>query len=351
MGIMASCAFPGLRRWKGFAGGNKLAGFADALACAWSQIIFSDNTASGLLLMAGAFLISPQALVGGLVASAVSVGMCFLLRVDGQAIRLGLYSFTSALSGILTAVLLFPEGTTVHFFAFMALIGVFCTVVTVALANVLGRFQCPTLGLPFGFTVLVFMAAAQNMGFVGQTEAVVAHSAAVVLPADAAPLDALVLLNASVAGVSELIGGSTVPVFVLVAAALLCSSRIDFASAVVGAVVSTATALFFGCPASAVAIGLYGFNGMLAMMVLTGRAFDITPLQLLLNVALCAMTSVVAAWLAVSFGLVGAAYTAFPFSIVACLLILAAPSFGALSFNPPSTWGVPETIAAAKRAA
>ena len=55
MGSFASCKFPFLDEWKKFAGGNPAAGWVDAVLSGFAQIIFSDNSFSGLLLCRTSF--------------------------------------------------------------------------------------------------------------------------------------------------------------------------------------------------------------------------------------------------------------------------------------------------------
>ena len=350
MGALASCKFPFLDEWKKFVDGNKIFGFIDAMLCGFSQIIFSDNSFSGIMMLIAAFLVMPQVGVAGLWSAFISVAFQKLFGVNSLSIRLGIHTFCPVLSGVIMSGLIFTEGMDLRFFVFFGLSSIFCTIISLGLASVFGRFDAAALGLPFGFTSLVFMAAAQNMGFVSQADSIVAHSAATLTPGDIAAWDGASFIQSVYSGVAELVGGANIIVAACIGVALLASSRIDFVSAILGALAGALTCVFFGVPNVPVVLGLYGYNGALLMFVLNGRAFKITPKGYVLNLILAALSAVVSAWMSVSFGLVGAVYTAFPFSIICCALMLASPSLEGLEYNPPKYWGVPETVPAIKAA-
>lgn len=343
MGALASCDFPFLNQWKNLIDSNKFLGFIDAVLCAFSQIIFSDNSFSGLVLLIASFIVSPQVGCAGLWSAIVSVAFCKIVEAPPIVTRMGVHSFCSTLSGIIMGGLVFSDGMDVRFFVFFTLSSIFCTITVLACSHIFSTWNAAALGLPFGFTSLVFMGAAQNMGFVSQAESVVAHAATNLTPEDIAPWSSGEIIQSIYAGISELLGGTTWIVAVLIGVALLMSSRIDFISAIIGVATGALTAMYFGVPNVPILIGLYGYNGMLLMFVLNGRAFKITPKSYTLNIILAGMTSILAAWMSVSFGLIGAVCTAFPFSIICCLMMIAAPNMN-LEYRPAAYWGVPETV-------
>ncbi len=349
MGALASCPFPLLNKWKNIVDGNRIAGFFDAILCSYSQIIFNDNSFSGLILIIATFCVSPQVGVGGLVCTVTAVIYLKLLKVDPLMIRLGVYGFCPALTGIIMASLIFSDGMNGYFFVFFVLAAIFCVTVNLALAVVFGKWDASGLGLPFGFTTVVFMAAAQNMAYVAQPETIVAHAPAAVDMAMITAMSGMDWIQAVYAGICELFGGWTLFPAILIGIALLCGSRIDFVSSILGAAVSTGAAVFFGIPTTPIMLGLYGYSGMLLMLVLT-RSFKITPATYVLFLIFAAITSILAAWLTVSTGLIGAVGGPIPFSLACCALMVAAPNIGSMEYNAPKYWGVPETIPAVKKA-
>ena len=336
--------------WKKLADSNPIIGFIDAVLCGFSQIIFSDNSFSGLALLVGSFLVAPKVGFAGLWSSIVSVAFQKLMKTPAIGSRLGVNTFCSVLTGVIMGGLVFNEGISLMFFVFFGLSSIFCTITSMGLSAIFSKYNAAGLGLPFGLGTLVFMAAAQNMGFVSQADTVIAHAATNFSPADIGPWDGGSIIQAIYTGVGELLGGTSLIVTGCIALALLMSSRIDFLNAILGALLGALTAIYFGVPNIPVMIGLYGYNGALLMFVLNGRAFKITARSFILNLILAAMTAILSAWLSVSFGLVGAVYTAFPFSIICCLMMLAAPSIEGLEYNAPIYWGVPETVPGIKRA-
>ncbi len=351
MGALASCRFPFLDDWKRIVASNPILGFIDAVICGFSQIIFSDNTFSGLALIIGSFLVSPKVGIAGLWCSIVSVAFQLLMKTPEVTRQMGVNSFCAVLTGVIMGGLVFNEGISLMFFVFFGLASIFCTIAFLGLSVVFGKFNASPLGIPFGLTTLIFMAAAQNMGFISQAETVIAHSPANLTPGDIAAWSGGEFFQAVYSGLSELLGGANLVVSCLVLLALVMSSRIDLINGILGALLGALGAIYFGVPNIPVLIGLYGYNGALLMFVLNGRAFRITVKSFILNLIMAITTSILCAWLSVSFGLVGAVYTAFPFSIICCLLMMAAPSIEGLEYNAPAYWGVPETVPAIKKAA
>lgn len=351
MGALASCGFPFLNEWKKVVDSNPLAAFIDAILSGFAQIIFCDNSFSGLVLLIACFVVSPNVGIAALWSAIVSVLFQKVFKAPAIPFRMGIHSFCSILTGVILGGLIFTDGISLRFFVFFAMSSIFCTIASLGMSSVFGKWNAAALGLPFGFTALIFMAAAQNMGFVSQAETVMAHSPANLTPSDIAPWGGGEFIQAVYAGISELLGGTTWIVALMIGVALLMSSRIDFVSAVLGALMGAITAMYFGVPNVPVLIGLYGYNGMLLLFVLNGRAFKITAKSFVLNLILAGMTSILAAWMSLSFGLVGAVCTAFPFSIIACLLMLAAPNLEGLEYYEPIYWGVPETVPGIKAAA
>ena len=351
MGALASCGFPFLNEWKKIVDSNSVAAFIDAILSGFAQIIFCDNSFSGLVLLIACFVVSPGVGIAALWSAVVSVIFQKLFKAPAIPFRMGIHSFCSILTGVILGGLIFTDGISLRFFVFFGMSSIFCTIASLGMASIFGKWNAAALGLPFGFTALIFMAAAQNMGFVSQAETVMAHAPSNLTPADIASWSGGEFIQAVYAGISELLGGTTWIVAALIGVALLMSSRIDFISAILGALMGAITAMYFGVPNIPVLIGLYGYNGMLLLFVLNGRAFKITAKAFVLNLILAGMTSILAAWMSLSFGLVGAVCTAFPFSIIACLLMLAAPNLEGLEYNAPIYWGVPETVPGIKAAA
>jgi len=351
MGALASCKFPLLDEWKKFAQANPILSFVDAILSGFGQVIFSDNSFSGLVLLIASFIVSLNAGVAALWSAIVSVVFQKIFKAPDITYKMGIHTFCSVLTGVIVGGLVFTDGIDLRFFVFFGMSSIFCTITSLGLAAVFGRWDNAALGIPFGFTALIFMAAAQNMGFVSQAETVMAHAPVNLTPGDIGAWSGGDIITSIYAGISELLGGTTWIVAALIGVALLMSSRIDFISAILGSATAALTAMYFGVPNIPILIGLYGYNGMLLMFVLNGRAFKITPKSYVLSLILAGMTSILAAWMSLSFGLVGAVCTAFPFSIICCMLMFASQNLEGLEYNKPAYWGVPETVPAIKAAA
>lgn len=348
MGALASCYFPFLNKWKNFVDRNRLAAFIDAILCGWSQIILSDNSVSGLLLITASFIASTKVGAGALWASFIAV--CFLnfIKVPRIILRLGIYVFAPTLTGAILAEFLFPEGLTVMFFVFIGLAAIFATILTAGLGVFFEKWEAPCLSLPFAVTVFVFILAAQNFGFIPETELI---SPAPVKAVAAYGLEFWTsnnIISALISGVSQVVAALNPITTVLVLVAIIISSRIDFLSALLGVTIATCTAIYFGAPKIPILIGLYGFNGIFLMLALTGRMFTISVVSVVFNMIIVVFSTIVASCLAIMFAPYGCSFTAMPFALLGILAAIASHKFQGIEYNKPLYWGVPETVQATK---
>jgi|GEM_PF-1296276 Urea transporter len=344
MGALASCSFPFLNRWKGIVDRNKFAAFIDAILSGWAQIILSDNSLSGLLIMIGVFIASPQVGGAALWASFIAAGLLFVLKVTKMSIRLGIYVFGPTLTGALLSVFLFPKGFSVMFFAYIGLASIFCVFLAIAIGQILHKWECPALGLPFGLTVFFFMAAAQNFGFVEKGEFAAVASFAAAPAYDLSFWSGQTIFLAFSNGASQLLGLTNLTAAILFLAAIIISSRIDTISGLIGVFVATGAAIYFGAPKIPVLLGIYGFNGLFLMLALTGRAFTLNLRSAVVNIILVILSTIVAAGLSSFFSPLSISFTALPFSIVGITAMIASPALKGLEYNKPLYWGVPETV-------
>lgn len=348
MGATASCNFPGLKQWKDIVDKNKFAAFIDAILCGYGQVILSDNSFSGLLVIIATFVSSVQLGAGALWAAFIAVAFQFIMGTPRIPVRIGLYTYAPVLSGAILAGLMFQNGMSIMFFVFIGLASLFACMLSMALSTFLEKWEAPSLGLAFAVTVMTFMSAAQNMGFVPQGEVSVPHAFEAFGGYEMGFWNKETLMTAFQGGVAELMGLAGLPAIIILLTSIAISSRIDLISAIAGMLIATLTAIYFGCPNIPVMLGLYGYNGIFLMMALNGRAFTLSIKSVALNVILLAITTCVTAMLSAAFAPLGCVYTAMPFSLVAIIAILAVPKMTGIQYNKPLYWGVPETVKATR---
>ena len=344
MGALASCPFPLLKKWKGIVDRNKLAAFIDSILTGWGQIIFSDNSFSGLLLIIAAFLASPRVGLGGLWASFIATCFVFLTGVPKMKVRLGLYVFSPAMTGFIMGLYLFPDGISFYYFLYIGLAGLFASILSMAIGIVLEKWECPALGLPYNLTALVFLSAALKLGFIPEGENLVSSAFAPAPAYDMSFWTGGNLWNSFYAGIGEMVCGGTIVIAVIILVAIAISSRIDLISAIVGVIVSTGTAILLGAPKIPVMIGLYGYCGIFLMLTLAGRAYTLSVKSYIFDILMVVCSTVIATHLNTFFSTLGLPFTSFPFSIVGIIAILAAPILKGFEYNKPLYWGVPENV-------
>jgi urea transporter len=123
------------------------------------------------------------------------------------------------------------------------------------------------------------------------------------------------------------------------------ASRIDVISVIIGAVVSTLVAIALGLPKELILIGIYGYNAVLVMHVLT-RGFLINARSYTFAVIMAGLTVVLAAGIRVIFAPLGiVSFYAIPYAVTCIVAFLGRETFSKFSYVPAINWGVPETIA------
>jgi urea transporter len=278
-------------------------GFVAATARAYAGVVFGAHPAVGALVLAATF-VRPEAGVGALVA-ALCAQLCaraLAYRVD--AIDAGYFGTNAILLGLAIA-LGRPLGAPLLLEA--ALAGVAAAAVTAVLGDLLHRGAAlPILALPFVLLAPVLVGHAVG----GAPDGL----AAIVLPVPDA-LDtilrsagAIVFAPCHVAGLAVL-------------AALLVSSRIALALAILGIAVAHAMAAAVAAPSAAIL--LMSYNGALTAIAI-GAVFFVPGRAALVAGALAAA---LAAWATVGvaalFAPVGAPVLAWPFVMITLAAIRA----------------------------
>ncbi len=188
----------------------------DALLFSYSQLLFSQSRAVGVLLLAATFTV-PRLGLAGVLSVSTALLVAHTIRLSPDLNRAGLFGYNALLVGLVGAGLLEPGPAA---FALTALAVVTTVLVTAAThALMASQFGLPSLTLPFLVVAYLVLAAAPGLGIAIQPVA-----------GEPAPLEALPGLEFSGPGPGLQSLGTMVLshalTCLLVAAALVLYSRI-----------------------------------------------------------------------------------------------------------------------------
>lgn len=342
--MTASCKFPFLDEWKELSSKNNVLGFFDEVLSGFAQIAFNDNSFSGLLMIIGTYIGSPVQAILGVWATVIATATAHIFGVPKGLIKSGIYGFNAALAGLAIPTLIFPDSNlTLRILLYSGLAAVFSVVLTAGLGGFFTRWDVPALALPYCITLLIFVPAALALGNLNIT-----RSAPVILeivnPGAQGIWTMSEIVTASLNGIAQVLWVDNPVTGIIYLAAILMASRIDVVSTIVGAMVSTATAIALGLPKELIVAGVYGFNAVLLMKVIT-RGFLINLKSYLLAVILAILTVIYSAGLRIILAPLGAtASFAIPYATLCIVVFLGRDKFKGMTYIPAERWGVPETI-------
>ena len=115
---------------------NPLIEFCDSVCRGCGQVMFQNNTVTGLLFFAGIFYNSTTLGVCAVLGTAASTLTAQLLGVDKPLVRAGLFGFNGTLAGIALPFFFNYEPAML---GYVALNGAFTTIIMASLLNFLGK--------------------------------------------------------------------------------------------------------------------------------------------------------------------------------------------------------------------
>jgi len=340
MSATASCKFPLLDEWKRFSAKNPVLSLMDDVISGYAQIAFNDNTFAGILMIAATYIASPIAAISGVWATFIATVTAHILGVPKGAIKSGVYGFNPALAGLAIGILIvFPDISKLLLYSGLA--GIFCVLFQGALVQLLSKWDVPPLALPYCITMCLLIPATLTLGGL-QASGIGQKLFEVGAPGVWTSGE---FITASLNGIAQVLWVDKPLTGILYLVAVLMASRIDVLSVIIGAVVSTLVAIALGLPKELVLIGIYGYNAVLVMHVIT-RGFLINARSYIFAVVLAALTVVFAAGLRVVFAPLGiVSFYATPYAVTCIVAFLARDTFSKFFYVPARNWGVPETIA------
>lgn len=237
--------------------------FLDTALRGSGQVIFMDNPLTGALNFVALFwgvhaggttlAVAIGAMLGTLVATAVAYG----LRVDRDILRKGLYGFNGMLVGVGIPTFL---GNTPLMWAVLVFACAASTVITLAVNNVVGKWNTPGLTFPFVLTTWLVVLMAYRfpeLRVIGMSSPAPHFGVAGEVFGLHDFVHASLVSVAQVYFVDNPVSGA---IFLL---ALVVESRWCAGLAAVGAMAAVACALAMGADTGVISHGLWGYSAAL----------------------------------------------------------------------------------------
>ncbi|GJL69904.1 MAG: urea transporter [Nitrospirales bacterium] len=269
------------------------------------QVMFQGHAGTGILFLLGIAFASPLMAVGALIGALIGPVTATLARFDGEEVETGLHGFNPTLVGIASLFYLKPEPLT------WVLLVAGC-VVSTFLTYVMRRYlKFPTYTAPFVLVTWLVLIVAHG----------IAGTAIDVMPAPPAHTPSGFVAEV-LAGAAEVMFGATVVTGILFLAGIAVCTWRHALLGLLGSIVGTLVALYHNDPTSAVHLGIYGYNAVLAPIAvyLWGKSLLIALLAAMISVPLTeffpswlgipALTApfVVASWIIVAVGQIDALF-------------------------------------------
>ena len=330
-----------LRRLQGVKGG----GFIDAVLRGLGQVVFQNNSLTGLLVLlaisVNSFVYAGAALFGAVVSTYTAT----LLRIDNRLVRDGLFGFNGALTAI--AMVAFSSKEFAHgdlpsalLVLYVGLAAGFSTILARAFAFMIRNDRVPGLNFPYCVATLLLLGALHR--FSGLGAGTVGH-ALPLHPATGTQVYASdTWLYGIGTGISQIFLQDNWLTGIVVVAAIAVSSPIAAAAVVAGSALAVAAGSFLGVSELFIRSGLLGYNAALTALALGGFFVLLDRAGAIYAALGVVLTTCVSVGLATVLAPSGLPVLTLPFVIVTWLMLLGAKGFPVLRTIPPEYATSPE---------
>jgi len=316
---------------------NPVIEYLDSVCRGCGQVMFQNNTITGLLFFAGIFYNSVTLGICAVLGTMSATLTAQVLSADRQLVRAGLFGFNGTLAGIALPFFFTYEP---NMLVYVILNGAFSTILMAALVNFLGKWGVPALTAPFVLATWILMFCVYKFALF-QPGALIAPA----LPNPAATLDlgtvsGLTFWEGITKGVGEVMFQDNVITGIIFVVAILVNSRISAAFAVIGALGGLLTALVMQSPETPMHLGLYGFNSVLCAIAVGGVFFYLNWWTFFYALGCVLLGSIATAAFGVLLSPIGMPALTWPFIAITWGFLFAGPLFRNIS--PCSFGGTPE---------
>lgn len=226
--------------------------FAEIVLRGISQIFLLNNVITGILFLAGAFYNSWLIGIGAIIGVLTGTVTALLLKYKRDDINQGLYGYNGALVGL----------ATVYFFEFNmpAIISLFFgAILSSIIMHFMIKRKLPPFTAPFIISTWIVMAIILTLN---------------IMPLQAAQLPNagnLEIIPALSRGIGQVMFQENIFTGIILFIGILVCSRISALYALLGTGIGVVVAFMCSFPLSMITAGLFGFNGVLCGIALSGK--------------------------------------------------------------------------------
>jgi urea transporter/murein DD-endopeptidase MepM/ murein hydrolase activator NlpD len=300
--------------------------FIPAVLNSYSVVFFSNNRLLSIVLLAVTFL-NFFAGLSGLIAVVTVTLIARTMGFDKTLLKQGIYSFNALLTGICLGTFFDPG---LVFFAILLLAALFSLILSVVLAGWLGKYGLPFLSIPFVLSFwLVFLPSGQfeNLGLTQRNIFWMNEMYAIggkplldfFQTVDNLPLSKMAVIYLH--SISSVFFQDNLFAGIVIASALLISSRITFLLSVAGFITAYLFAHFTGSEMASFSFYNVGANYILIAIAIGGFFIVPSAWSILWAMLMVPLTSLVILFMTRLFGFFQLPVFSLPFSLVTIIFI------------------------------
>jgi len=226
--------------------------FAEILLRGISQIFLLNNVITGILFLTGAFYNSWPIGTGGVIGVLTGTVTALILKYKRGDINHGLYGYNGALVGL----------ATVYFFGFSmpSVIALFFgAVLSSIIMNFMTKWKVPPFTAPFIISTWIVMAIILTLHIIPLQSAQLSNA------------NNLEIIPALSRGIGQVMFQENIIIGIILFIGILVCSRISALYALLGTGIGVIVACVCSFPLSMITAGLFGFNGVLCGIALSGK--------------------------------------------------------------------------------
>jgi len=226
--------------------------FAEIVLRGISQVFLLNNVITGILFLAGAFYNSWSIGTGGIIGVLTGTFTALILKYKREDINQGLYGYNGALVGL----------ATVYFFGLNmpSVIALFFgAVLSSIIMHFMIRRKLPPFTAPFIISTWIMMAIILTCKIIPLQSAQLPNAGN------------LEIIPAMSRGVGQVMFQENIFTGIILFIGILVCSRISALYALLGTAIGVAVAFVCSFPLSMITAGLFGFNGVLCGIALSGK--------------------------------------------------------------------------------
>ena len=284
-----------LARWERLCASYRVLCFTDINLRGVAQVMFQNNPLSGALFLVaigwGSYAAgAPHIAIAGLLAVVIATLTAQSLRVDGVALRSGLYGYNGILVGLALATFLAPGAL---LWVYVMLGAAVSVVAMLGVTNAVKPWGVSALTFPF--VLITWLLLLATYGFSGLTGTALPSGGSLTAfqPYEASPLTVVDLVRGVLLSISQVFLKASGVTALLLLAGLAVNSLAAAAFALAGAILAVLTAHLFGAESTLITGGLLGFSPILTAIAL-GTVFYRPSLRVVAYAALGTVFTVVA---------------------------------------------------------